>query len=567
MVNHKPQWVAPWYADAGDFTLLHRYMKDDFIESFQKESAQGLLKANAAQTWLAEDKFGGTHTRLRLPVHRTFYVVVSELVCDVPFKPAFSPRNIISAGFVVRKKNADKTQIWQMRDGAAIGWKDINQLDEVQDADHSKRKSFHSILRLQSSQTQNRSTGFTGEQTYPLHTHVVNASNKFHTLIYGYLPLSGSIDAQEVSVEMTVSSNPEVSAAGYLAELEWPFGSWDGEKMDAPVCDCTGSMQDLVKKLCDHFVWSAPVQSQIEAGSPKRAMANWLVMLINRYQIFDSNLSDNASLRNLLQSIPLLSRALTLDELDQMNNQPADFANWITQHNLQQGNLWSYVNSHYNNIMDWYTAEDKLYINNSIKPAKWNSLPDLSAYVYLTKKQAEDIRLAMLLRAEKSSQLIEAELPLPRYTQGKDERYFIVPFVRYRDDCGCEQLQWGKASMEFTVANPFDPLATRPTVIQLPELSDITKGFPKGVTFLTPKSVADLMMKVAPTMDMKPNAAKSPLSACMGFSISFSIPIITICAMILLMIVLNLLNIIFRWIPYAIMVLPRLCGKSLNPSP
>ena len=92
------------------------------------------------------------------------------------------------------------------------------------------------------------------------------------------------------------------------------------------------------------------------------------------------------------------------------------------------------------------------------------------------------------------------------------------------------------------------PLATRPTVIQLPELSDMTKGFPKGVTFLTPKSVADMMMKIAPSMEMKPNAAKSPLSACMGFSISFSIPIITICAMIVLMIVLNLLNIIFRLI-------------------
>lgn len=559
MVNHKPQFVAPWYADTQDHTLLHRYMKEDFIESFQKESAQGLLKGNTEQMWLQEDKFGGDYTRLRLPLHRTFYVLASELVCDVPFKPAFSPRSIIASGFVVRKKNGDKTQTWQLRDGSALGWKDINKLDQEFDPDHSKRKAFNSIIKWQSIAPENTSTGFTGEQTYPLHTHVVKTADRPHTLIYGYLPLSGKIDAQEVLVDISGSGNSEISAAGYLAELEWPYGSWDGEKLDGPVCDCTGTMQELVKKLCDHFEWSGSVQLQMIAGRPKRAMANWLVMLINRYQIFDDSLFENSSLINILKAIPLLSRGLNPDEMDLMNHQPAEFSRWIEEQNLQQGNLWSYLTGHYEKIMDWYLEEDKRYRNNSPKPTLWNGLPDLSAYVYLTKSQAEDIRLAMLVRAEKTNQLIEAELPLPRYTQGKAERYFIVPFVRYRDDCGCEHLQWGKASMEFTVANPFDPLATRPAVIQLPELSDITKGFPKGVTFLTPKSVSDLMMKISPTMEMQPNAAKSPLSACMGFSISFSIPVITICAMILLMIVLNILNIIFRWIPYAIMVLPRLC--------
>jgi len=98
----------------------------------------------------------------------------------------------------------------------------------------------------------------------------------------------------------------------------------------------------------------------------------------------------------------------------------------------------------------------------------------------------------------------------------------------------------------------------------LPELRDIKKGMAKGVTFLTPKSVADLMLKIAPTMDMKEQKSRSPLDACLGFSISFSIPIITICAMILLMIVLNLLNLIFRWLPYAILILPRLCMPRIN---
>ena len=561
MVNHKPEFVAPWYADAQDYTVLHRYMKEDFIESFQKESARGLLKSYSAQNWIQEDKFGSDCTRLRLPLHRTFYVLASELVCDVPFKPAFSPRSIVSSGFVVRKKNGSRVQTWQLRDGEAIGWKDINSIDEKFDPDHSKHKVFNSIIKLKSASENNQSLGFTGEQTYPLHTHIVKQSDKPRTLLYGYLPLNGKIDAQEIPVDLAKSGNAEISAAGYMAELEWPFGSWDGESFENPPCNCTGTIAELVKNPCDHFTWSAKEYLQTNAGRPKRAMANWLIMLIHRYQIFDVSINDNEKLRSLLQSIPLLSKGLNPDEMDLMNHQPAEFDAWIKKQNIQQGNLLDYISQHYASIMDWYLEEEKLHLENEnkIRPGEWNPLPDFSHFVYLTKSMAEDIREAMLFRAEKTNQLIEIDLPLPRYTQAAGERYFIVPFVRYRDDCGCEHLQWGKASMEFTVANPFDPIAIRPSVIQLPELSDITKGLPKGVTFLTPKSISDLMMKVSPTMEMKPNAAKSPLSACMGFSISFSIPIITICAMILLMIVLNILNIIFRWIPYAIMVLPRLC--------
>lgn len=561
MVNHKPEFVAPWYADAQEYTVLHRYMKEDFIESFQKESARGLLTGNLAQTWVQDDKFGGDYTRLRLPLHRTFYLVATELVCDFPFKPAFSPQKIIQSGFVVRKKNGSSVQTWQLRDGEAIGWKDINNLDEKFDPDHSKRKIFNSIIRMKSALENNQSLGYTGEQTYPLHTHIAKQADKPHTLLYGYLPLNGKIDVQEIPVDLKNSDSAEISAAGYMAELEWPFGSWDGTSLEKPACECTGTIDELVKNPCDHFGWSVKEFLQVRAGRPKRAMANWLIMLIHRYQIFDININDNSKLRSLLQSIPLLSRGLNPDEMDLMNHQPNEFTEWISKQGLLQGNLWTYISQNYDSIMEWYLKEEKNYAMNKVKPEEWSVLPGLTAHVFMTKSNAEEIREAMLFRAEKTNQLVEVDLPLPRYTQGKDDRYFIVPFVRYYDECGCEQLQWGKVSMEFTVANPFDPLATRPSVIQLPELSDIKKGFPKGVTFLTPKSISDMMMKVSPTMDMEPNASKSPLSACMGFSISFNIPIITICAMILLMIVLNLLNIIFRWIPYAILMLPRLCGR------
>lgn len=575
MVNrkpqHSPQLGAPWYAEAGDGTVLHRYMTDEFIPNFLQESAQGLLTGNRHQAWQQEDKFGDTRTRLRLPVHRTFYVVATEAVCNIPWQPAFSPKKIISAGFVVRKKTPQGIQIWRMRNGAAVGWQNPDALDLTQDPDQSRRLRLNPELKIRGfTLRESSATGYSGEQTYPLHVHVVARENRHHSLLYGFLPLSGSRDAEEIPLAQTADTlngknnsvtgnNQQVSAAGYLAELEWPFGSWDGVTFDRASCTCSGSMQDIITRLCDKFSWSANLQLQVNNSIPTRAFSLWLGMLVNRYQVFDSTLGGNAGLRELLEKIPRFTRKLTASELTLMNTRPQDFIRYLQQHSLVDGNLWNYVEREHEAISTWYSQQELAFAELQPKPASWGALPAFSGCIYFTESLAAMVRGQMLQRAELANQLVESALPLPRYTQANDETYFVLPFIRYRDECDCEKMLWGQPSFDFKVASPFDAQATRPTVIQLPELRDIKKGFAKGVTFLTPKSIADAMLKIAPTMDMKTRESRSPLDACLGFSISFSIPIITICAMILLMIVLNLLNLIFRWIPYAILILPRLC--------
>jgi len=245
-----------------------------------------------------------------------------------------------------------------------------------------------------------------------------------------------------------------------------------------------------------------------------------------------------------------------------MRQNPVEFLRRIREQNIERGSLWDYLVAQSEDVSTWYSTHEPLMALDS--PPAFAALKNFPGHLYITEAQAQAWRAQMLARAEQVNTLVEAVLPLPRYTQGKDESYFVQPFIRYRDECDCEKMCWGQPSFEFAVASPFDTQTARPSVIQLPELRDIKKGMAKGVTFLTPKSVADLMLKIAPTMDMKEQKSRSPLDACLGFSISFSIPIITICAMILLMIVLNLLNLIFRWLPYAILILPRLCMSRVN---
>jgi hypothetical protein len=77
-------------------------------------------------------------------------------------------------------------------------------------------------------------------------------------------------------------------------------------------------------------------------------------------------------------------------------------------------------------------------------------------------------------------------------------------------------------------------------------------------------SLGDLVRSVLPwplhkdlsVPDKGPCTAPSDPSLQVGMICSFSIPIITICALLLLMIIVNLLDIIFRWIPYFFICFP-----------
>src|SRR5207249_4737911 len=111
---------------------------------------------------------------------------------------------------------------------------------------------------------------------------------------------------------------------------------------------------------------------------------------------------------------------------------------------------------------------------------------------------------------------------------------FVLPFVRWRDECGCDRISWGPASTPFRVASPFEPQAQRPSLIVLPDLADMKRGPARGVTFAAPKALAALMTKVGRDMKLGGGGPGNRAGACVGFS--FSIPVITVCALILLIV-------------------------------
>ena len=237
-----------------------------------------------------------------------------------------------------------------------------------------------------------------------------------------------------------------------------------------------------------------------------------------------------------------------------------------------------------------------------IAPQVPNSVPPLSAADQVdveteikepsTTKQAEldqraahaavDRLTALVVRAmPTNSPKLVPEPPLASQKPLETgEGLFVIRFVYERPLCGpLEPPEVSKPTIPFQMAGYFDPDApARPIRIALP--LDISpaglRKFDKNTAFaisdvlcgqmqrLRGMTFGDLVLSVLPWPFHKDLSASAPDSgACttgdgieIGMICSISIPIITICALLLLIIIVTLLDIIFHWIPYFFICFP-----------
>ena len=214
-------------------------------------------------------------------------------------------------------------------------------------------------------------------------------------------------------------------------------------------------------------------------------------------------------------------------------------------------------------------------------PAAW-AVHDLSAVEAL-----EDLVEAALAAAPPPADRPVPDLAPPAETDRSVEDWYAVRCVLERPNCvGFAEPVVSDVSVPFRMASFFDPDAPART-IRIPMPLDISaaglRKYKKAAGFVVSDmfcgqmnrfakvTFGDLIRSVLPWplhKDLpKPNAAPcesgSPSSA-FGLFISISIPIVTICAFILMMIMVALLDIVFRWLPYLLVVFPiaRLRGKT-----
>lgn len=138
-----------------------------------------------------------------------------------------------------------------------------------------------------------------------------------------------------------------------------------------------------------------------------------------------------------------------------------------------------------------------------------------------------------------------------------DRDYSVRAFIRVKSDDGCApKLWWSEASTPFTIRRWYENTPVAPVQIALPDLigTDLSKLTP-NVTFAVPAGLFNAIDGM--TLDdllkgKKPSGGGLALDWICGFNI----PIITICAFIVLNIFLQLLNFIFFWLPFIKICVP-----------
>src|SRR5690606_3245333 len=135
-------------------------------------------------------------------------------------------------------------------------------------------------------------------------------------------------------------------------------------------------------------------------------------------------------------------------------------------------------------------------------------------------------------------------------------RYVVRCFVRLKPECGCPaRTVWSAESEPFVIAPWYEAAGAPPARIDLPDLSDraLLKSLKPNVSFTVPPALQGLLAG-NPKDLMEGKGGGAPLG--IGWICSFSIPVITLCAFIVLSIFLGLFDLIFRWLAFIKVCLP-----------
>lgn len=530
---HPVRLNAPFYKPEGG-AGLHRYLDSDFINRFRQDVISGHLDGEPFSQWQNEERHSQWDNRpvLRLPTHRTFHLVSCEAVCDQLGQPALHPRRVTSAGFVVRRITPEGEQAWMLDGGDALGWKPAP--THTGDPDLDRRLCASGVLGKRAA-----NPSYTGEQTHPMH--ILSARDmegKNHTLLYGYVPLGGFRYHRDA--ESPVNTDALTEAGRFDAQqLHWPFG--------------------FKNQSGGH--WRDEHASQVASGETSPAFLGLLKLLVERYRV-GSDIAGNSELEELCSSIwfhdipshVLLSiPAQELQESDRIRKYRTKTVLAYLQDSFGRAQ---------NPLIAWLDQQEERSSNGlETQPLpNPNGSGSISWHLYVSEEQALAFRQLLGQRYQQLVLEQAREIPVPKFGDGKSDLYRIIPFLRARNDQGREQIYWadeGSQTETFRVASPLDPEACRPSPIPVPSMRDLRRGMAKGASLLTPSDTFAMLKRLRPKKGLGKELMGGEVSQSgMQWILVFSLPVITLVAMILLMVMVSLLNIVFFWLPWVKIYLP-----------
>ncbi len=155
-------------------------------------------------------------------------------------------------------------------------------------------------------------------------------------------------------------------------------------------------------------------------------------------------------------------------------------------------------------------------------------------------------------------------LPATTRFDAAGARYRLRAFVRVKQPNACPaRLVWSAPSAPYTLAPWFEPGDAVPAAIALPSLADFRKLKP-NVSFAVPPALQAFLQGNDAEKLVKGEGGKGGPALDVQWICSFSLPMITLCAFIVLNLFLSLFNLIFGWLAFIKICLPIPVPKKGN---
>jgi len=495
---------------------------EDFIAAVLAEygSADGTATLAATRARAV----GAGHVRkLFQPLQRRFHVALFEAFCDLPGEPRLDPRKVESAGLVLRRLRArpgraDRQEGWMRARGQLRGWLPVETLGDA-DADPAPERRLAaadtgvpSLDRALRALAPEREAALLEEQVVPMFVAPPEVCARAgRTLYYGVVPTVSSERARAAQDTAALFDGFEAESAAFVEHLVQPLR---GLAYDFPDPQA-GSGRDF-----DAGWMKALSAASASAGGAEAARARFLQLLRQLVVEFDL-LGDGPEAAALRAELDGIALPRTPDE--DGRPRPVGAAAFIAAaaRVLLEGEAGAVE-----------------------MPLAW---PERGA--------AADQRLRQRLHAAMLARYRGLSGAPGRFDE-PGARYVLRGFVRLKAEGGCApRTVWTRDCSEPFVIAPWYEGGSAPVQIALPDLADrsLLRAMKPNVSFVVPKALHGLLAgDPKKLLDGEAPGGASTI----GWICSFSIPVITFCAFIVLNVFLSLFDLIFRWLLFVKICVP-----------
>ena len=480
-----------------------------------------------AQTLLAGVRSAATGEqvlKLFQPIQRQFHLAVMEARCDTPGEPRIDPQRVDGAGLVIRRLVRDAAgrelkQGW-MRSGDSLkGWARI--AAAADGAASGNRHDPDALRRL--------SRPSTGQPVLDDEVRLLLAAQTDALLDEAVVPMFLAPPDVCAAAGATLFYGLVPTTSGERAEGGAPL--FDEEAFGPASADFKAHLVGPLRGLADSL--PRPGRSLTPdlaaiAGNPSdsdQSSMKRLLLLLRQLAVEFDAFGDNADADALLALLNGIALPL------------ADAAGRSIPGSTPAG--------------DFLAAASRILLDGeSMSPA-----PTIPA-AWPALDSATSTALATALSACLQRRFAAVSGVAGRFDD-PGARYVLRAFVRLKPEGHCPaRTVWSDYSPAFVIAPWYEGGGAPPVQVPLPDPSDreMLKKLVPNIAFTVPASLQNLL--AGDPLDLMEGKKPADSGLKLGWICSFNIPIITICAFIVLNIFLSLFDLFFRWMMFIKICIP-----------